>query len=398
MKNKLIVMGITFIILIALTPLIFGRLMNAKFNQMLAGLEKKGFVVKTVEDKSTYLKTDRVLEVTIPSKLLNTEGAVESVKVRIETQFKNMPVTDVVFLGGFENVILNENYKNAEPFINSFFKKYVKFTVVTPNFRDYAYRFENIDIKGESELKIEDIKGVLKYGEIVKNRFSIKDICITNRKKFIEIKNFKNSFEGNKNGSYAKTGFDVAADLGRFKVQINKVYSKTKVSLFDKADITNELGFKSLNISNAAEAGNFKLSLNVNGIESELLKKLAFAKTESEQNLYVEKLFENGFKLSLNSILSNVKIMKHRLGGYTLDFNMEFLPTKNIRQKLNEKNIDFINARLYLNTTPQMANLIMNTLPKSAFLFALAKKEKGSVILNLEFKKGKLYSEGQLVQ
>jgi hypothetical protein len=37
-------------------------------------------------------------------------------------------------------------------------------------------------------------------------------------------------------------------------------------------------------------------------------------------------------------------------------------------------------------------------MPKSAFLFALAKKEKGKVILNLEFKQGKLYSEGQLIK
>ena len=40
----------------------------------------------------------------------------------------------------------------------------------------------------------------------------------------------------------------------------------------------------------------------------------------------------------------------------------------------------------------------MNMYPKSAFLFALAKKQNGEIKLNLELKNGKLYSEGQLIK
>jgi hypothetical protein len=40
----------------------------------------------------------------------------------------------------------------------------------------------------------------------------------------------------------------------------------------------------------------------------------------------------------------------------------------------------------------------MNTIPQSPFLFALAKKKNGKVVLNLEYKKGQLYSDGQLIK
>ncbi|GAB6074383.1 hypothetical protein [Nautilia lithotrophica] len=397
MKNKLIVMGITFLILIAITPFIFGKLMNSKYNQMLNDLRNKGITINIVKDKSTYLQTDKILRVTIPSKILNSQGLIEEVELNIETKFKNLPVTNVLFLGNVENIKLADNFKNIQNDLNTFFKKYVKFVITTPNFKDYAYKFDDIIINNNPTIGIEHITGTFKRGENLKNILKIKDIYVKDKKGFIEIKNFKNQFEGNEKNSLSKTDFNVNVDLNRFKLQINSVYSTTKTFISDVAKVNSTFGFKTLNIPNAVNADDFKVNMEIKGIKTALLKKLAQAK-EDEKDQYLEKIFEEGFDINIDSSLKNIKAMQRDFGGYTLNFDIKFLPTKNFKAKLNSNNIDFIDAKLNLITTPEIANILMNTLPRSAFLFALAKKENSKVILNLEFKQGKLYSEGQLVK
>ena len=99
MKNKLIIMLVTFIVLIAITPFVFSKLMNSKFNKMLDNLRKDGIEIKLIEDKSSYIKTDKLFLVTIPEKFLvkqNLEG-IKSIVLKVEAQFKNLPVTDVLF-------------------------------------------------------------------------------------------------------------------------------------------------------------------------------------------------------------------------------------------------------------------------------------------------------------
>jgi hypothetical protein len=397
MKNKLIVMIITFIVLIAITPFIFGKLMNSKYNQMLNDLRSKGIEINVVKDKSTYLQTDKVLEVAIPAKILNTEGVIEEVKLNIETKFKNLPVTNVVFLGDVKDVVLSGQFKKSEDKLNNFFKKYIKFFVTTPNFRDYAYKFDDIIIDENPKIGIENIKGTFKNGKLLKNNLNIKDIYVKDKKGFIEIKNFKNEFEGNGKDSFSKTTFNVNVDLNKFRLQIQNVYSTTKTMWANTTTINSTFGFKALNIPNMAIANDFKINGEVKGIETKILEKLAKA-NDYEKDKYINAIFEKGFNINIDNSLKNVRVMQKNFGGYNLNLDMKFLPTKNFKEKLNNNNIDFVDAKLNLVTTPEIANILMNTMPKSAFLFALAKKEKGKVILNLEIRQGKLYSEGQLIK
>ena len=70
MKNRFVVMFITFIVMILLTPIIFSKLMNSKFNTMLLKIQQqKGIIIKEIKDKSTYLTTDRIFDVKIPGKI-----------------------------------------------------------------------------------------------------------------------------------------------------------------------------------------------------------------------------------------------------------------------------------------------------------------------------------------
>ena len=125
MKNKLIVMILTFAVMIALTPLVFSKLMNAKFNQMIENLNKEGIKVEVIKDKSSYLQTDKILSVEIPKEYLN--NAFESINLEVEAKFKNLPVTNVLFLGNVKNVKLMPQFAKYENKINEFLKKYIKF-------------------------------------------------------------------------------------------------------------------------------------------------------------------------------------------------------------------------------------------------------------------------------
>jgi len=394
MKNKLIVMFFTFIVLIAITPFIFSKLMNAKFDEMLDNLRKDGVEIRLIEDKSSYIETDKLFLVTIPEKfLVNRNLALEGIKsvtLEIETKFKNLPVTDVLFLGEVKKVDLAANLKNLEDELNNF-AKYIKFVITTPNFKDYFYRFEDIKDK---KFAILGVKGTFSKKELNKNSLNIKEFYIKDGD-LIEVKNLKHNIEWNDKKSFSTYSFNLNLINNGINIQVNNIYGSNK-TVFDKdLNLLTKIGFNKLISPNFLEADNFKLDLKLEGIESDVLKEIA-----STQNIdpYIEKIFEKGFKVAVNSSLNEMKALNKDLGGYKFNFDVKFLPTNNIEEKIKNNNFDFIKATLFLETSPEIATFIMNTLPESAFLFELAKKEKDKVILNLEFKNGKLYSEGKLIK
>ena len=395
MKNKLIVMILTFAVMIVLTPLVFSKLMNAKFNQMIKNLNNKGIKVEVIKDKSSYLQTDKILNVEIPKKYLN--NTFEKVNLEVEAKFKNLPVTNVLFLGNVKNVKLMPQFAKYENEINKFVKKYIKFTVITPNFKDYTYKINDIDIQDKLNVGVKDIKGMFKYSTPLKNVLNISDIYLKQNAQFVEIKNLKSEFEGNKNKSFSKTTFNVNVDLKKFKLQARNVYSKTNVLLEKTLDLSTVFGFDELIVPNMLSAKQFKNTLSLKGIKASILEKLSNA-SENEKEKYYNEIFKNGFEINLDSNLKDLLALGKNFGKFNLKLFVKFLPTNNYKQKLKNNNFDFIYATLDLTTTPQIANIIMNLYPKSAFLFALAKKQNGVVKLNLELKNGKLYSEGQLIK
>jgi len=395
MKNKLIVMILTFAVMIVLTPLVFSKLMNAKFNQMIENLNKEGIKVEVIKDKSSYLQTDKILNVEIPKKYLN--NTFEKVNLEVEAKFKNLPITNVLFLGNIKNVKLMPQFAKYENEINEFLKKNIKFTVITSNFKDYTYKINDIVIKDQFNLGIKDIKGMFKYSTPFKNILNISDIYLKQNAQFVEIKNLKSEFEGNKNKNFSKTTFNVNVDLKKFKLQIQNVYSKTNVLLEKTLDLSTVFGFDKLIVPNMLSVKQFKNTLSLKGIKASILEKLSNAK-KNEKEKYYNEIFKNGFEINLDSSLKDIEALGKNFGKFNLKLFVKFLPTLNYKQKLKNNNFDFVYATLDLTTTPQIATIIMNFYPKSAFLFALAKKQNGVIKLNLELKNGKLYSEGQLIK
>jgi len=394
-KNKLAVMFITFLVLIAITPFIFSKLMNAKYNKMLNQLRQKGLVIKVVEDKSTYLTTDKILDVTIPAEVLDLQNVAKSVRLKVETKFKNLPVTNVVFLNDVEEVKLLDSYAEIQKDVNEFFKNHVKFVVTTPNFRDYAYRFNDIDIKKDFNAVIKNIKGTLSVNDIVKNRFSIQTAYIKQGSQIIEIKSIKGDSEGNDKTYHSNVTFNVNVNLPSVKVQVNDVTLKSYYSIDKKTNVIFSADFNKLLAKDVAQVENFKFKFSMKKVDTEALEELS---KNSQSQEALNRVFEKGLCLGLTSSVKSAEITKQDLGGYDLTLSADFLPTKDFAQKIESKNIDFLNLHLHFVSSAQIANLIMNVYPQSAFLFALAKKENGNVELNLDIKKGRLYSNGQLVE
>jgi len=393
MKNKLIVMFFTFIVLIAITPFIFSKLMNSKFDSMLDNLRKDGIEIKLIEDKSSYIKTDKVFLVTIPQKVLANKNLedVKSIVLKIETQFKNLPVTDVLFLGEVEKIDLSSNLKNLESELNKFVK-YIKFVVTTPDFKNYFYRFEDIKDKN---FAIVGIKGTFSKKDLNKNSLVIKKLYIGEEKEFIEFKNLRYNIEWDNKKSFSNYSFDVNFTSNVISVEVDNIHGSGEMIFNKEVNASIKVGFNKLISPNFIEADNFKLNLKLIGIEDKILKDISSVKNKE---FYVEKIFEKGFKVGINSSLKNLQALNKELGGYKLSFDVEFLPTKDIKKKIENNNFDFLKAKMFLETSPEIAIFIMNILPESALLFELAKKEKDKVILNLEFKNGKLYSEGKLIK
>jgi len=394
-KNKLAVMFITFLVLIAITPFIFSKLMNAKYNKMLNQLRQKGLVIKVVEDKSTYLTTDKILDVTIPAEVLDLQNVAKSVRLKVETKFKNLPVTNVVFLNDVEEVKLLDSYAEIQKDVNEFFKNHVKFVVTTPNFRDYAYRFNDIDIKKDFNAVIKNIKGTLSVNDIVKNRFFIQTAYIKQGSQIIEIKSIKGDSEGNDKTYHSNVTFNVNVNLPSVKVQVNDVTLKSYYSIDKKTNVIFSADFNKLLAKDVAQVENFKFKFSMKKVDTEALEELS---KNSQSQEALNRVFEKGLCLGLTSSVKSAEITKQDLGGYDLTLSADFLPTKDFAQKIESKNIDFLNLHLHFVSSAQIANLIMNVYPQSAFLFALAKKENGNVELNLDIKKGRLYSNGQLVE
>ena len=394
MKNKLIVMFFTFIVLIAITPFIFSKLMNTKFDAMLDNLKKDGIEVKLIEDKSSYIQTDKLFLVTIPEKfLVNKNLALEGVKsitLEVETKFKNLPVTDVLFLGEVKKIALSSSLKNLEAELNNFVK-YVKFVVTTPNFKNYFYKFEDIEDKNFAIL---GIKGTFSKKELNKNSLTIKEFYIKDNGLF-EVKNLKHNIEWNDKKSFSTYSFNLNIKNNAANIQVDNIHGSNKTVFYKNVSVLAKIGFNKLISPNFLEANNFELDLNLEGIERNILKEIA---STQNRDPYIEKIFEKGFKVAINSNLNTLKALNKDLGGYKFNFDINFLPTENIKEKIENNNFDFIKATLFLETSPEIATFIMNTVPNSAFLFALAKKEKDKFILNLELKNGKLYSEGKLIK
>ena len=387
MKNKIIVMIITFLILIGITPFIFSKLMNSKFNTMLLEIQQQeGVKIKEVKNKSSYLTTDRVFLVEIPGKKFN-ENFIKKVVVKVETKFKNLPVTNVDFLGNVEKVDL-VNGENIDSFA-----KQIKFFVTTPDLKVFNYKVDNIDFNlNNAVFKMQNIKGIYNL-KTMTNNLQIKDISLKSNQILAELKNINNTSSYKYHFIHTENKFNFYLMLANNKFKITNIHTLTDTKVAKKTDINIQISFDKF-ISNYISMDNFVTKLDVLNVDTAALKKFA-NNYEDKNNI---ELLKKGLDIVFISKVNNVKILTNNLGNYLVKANIKVKPDANLEEDIKENNLSFLNSHIYYESSPQIASIIMNLLPKSSEIFSLAKKENNKIILDIKLKDSKLKINGKEIK
>jgi hypothetical protein len=297
-KQKYIVMGLTFLILIILTPLIFSKLMNSKLNKMVENLNKEGYSVKLIKDKSSYLKTDKVFLVDIPGVKLNNQ-LIDNLEFRIETIFNNLPVTKVDFKGILERIDLTAKEYNND--INSLLDKKIKFFATTPNFKVYDYKIEDINLLlNQAKIKIKGIKGVFEYSDVETNKLSIDDVSLMADNLLFEIKNIKNKSFYKKNDIKSENRFDFYLTAANNKIQIDNVKISTHSLIDKKTSVISKISFDKF-VSSFFNMDGFIFNFNLLNLDTATL--IAIAKTSDTYtaNKLSMDLLKKGLEINIYS-------------------------------------------------------------------------------------------------
>jgi len=327
MKNRLVVMGITFLVMIFLTPLVFSKLMNAKFDKMLDNLRKEGYQIKEIANKSTYLTTKRVFEIVIPQ----IDQKITYIKMKVTAIFKNLPVTDVIFdsyileIGGLKE--LNN------------FQKPLHIVVVTPNFKKFNYKVDDNKLFfSDTILSFRGLKGDY-YKNITKT----------------EIKELK---------FRPKESEEIYALAKNVKIKTekkDKIFYTSTFDLFLK--LKGDVNIQNVNLSGYYTDNLKFLNLYVPAV-------VVFDKLKI-QTLKAKMLFEKLNKELKGDIQLNIKkmLVNNKEIGF-LEFKDKFV--------LN----DYLDAKIYLKTTKEIAVALAILDPRIALIFKKAKFEKNYVILD----------------
>ncbi len=393
MKSKLIAVVLSFIIMIGVTPLVFSALMNKKFDSMLESLKKEGYKISQIEDKSSYLKTDRVFEVVVPGKKIDNTGYVKDIVLKVETVFKNLPVTDVKFFGEVLKIELLNKYDTE--ILNKAIKDKIKFVVVTPNFKVYKYKvFNNKIVLEDTKFLFDDVEGELLYPK--KNTLKIRDIILGSLTQPImfEVKNFLTVYKKENNTLSQKNKFDFFVTLNSSKLSLLNVNIDNIAYFSEKLKVITTIDIKNADIFSLLRMSGFNLKFDLDGVDAEMIKKLENADSESAKQKVALEILQKGFNVLANLNISHIFVKNRDLGYLKLDVKAVFYPTSNILEKMQQSDFSFLDLKLHLETTPEIATLLMNEAPEFAFLFAFAKKDK-NLVLDLEIKKGRLFVNGE---
>ncbi len=389
MNNKLAVMFLTFLVMIAITPFIFGKLMNAKYNQMLDNLRKKGVEINVTEDKSTYLQTDKILSVTIPSKLFDNSKAVKNIKLKVETKFKNLPVTNVIIISEIEDIDISIN-NEAINAVKDFIKKNIKLTIVTPDFKKYNFKFKDINTKAEDmEFRVSGISGFVKYKNQLYYKLCIKEILLNDTndtKRFIKITNLTNNFSDKRGIVKSALRLDFKLqDEDKIELKNFKILIQSSGSEY--ADINTTFVFDDFILENKLKMYNFNLKFNAKHINKADFVAFLLSSGFYKQ-IFLNSLLSKGVEIDIDSKTKTV-IISDKKGYYKLHF---YLKTA----KSNNLNIQ--NANLKLTTTKEVFDFVVKNIGFFNDPYKYAKVKNGVVYLDIQRKNNQLYINGKLAK
>lgn len=396
MKNKIIGGIIGFIIIVAITPLVFGKLMNSKFNDMLAKLQTEGYKVKQIKNNNSYFTTDRVFDVIIPASKLQKFNGLKYVEVQVETIFKNMPVTNVVFKGKIVKVVTDDPELTAE--LNKLIKDKIKFVVTTPDFKVFRFKVADIDLNQPPfEIAIKGFNGI--FEKPFDLSYKIKTFVIKYPQFSITLNNVAEKTSKTDGEIKESMSFDLTGRYGFFVVNLKNYSLQSDVKIAKTTSISLDTKFDSLSLKGMADIKNVNVEFQASGLDSDLLASLKNITDPQQKQQIFEKILSKGFTTKFSVGVKDVVLQQKDLGFLNLDASLKINPSKDIVQKLNNGDLKSIDASLNLKTTPVLAKMIISLDPVDLRqIFNYAKVQNGNVVLNIKVKNGKIYINGQEVQ
>ena len=379
MKNKIIVMFLTLIVMIFATPIVFDKLMNSKFNTMLINLQQqKGIVIKEIKNKSNYLTTDRVFEVIIPGTAIN-QNEIKYIKLLSEVKFKNLPVTEVFFHNIVKKLVLknNEDIKFLE-------NKFV-FNVITPDFKHFRYKvLNNSSQENGITISWRDFNGVYVYLKEFKNEDG--NIDIKNNKFNISFNHIftDNLFLKNKIEQESRLQ-NIVLHFPTIHINIQDIDSKNiQIDKNSTIDILSSFFVKEI------KSPIFKLNSAKLNIHLENLNKKALFSLQNGENKGIIDLLNNGFNGNIKLNIKNIFFMKP-LGFLFADVNFSVKKGAKNYQKLQNDDLSFLVLNAKVEASPQIGSIVALSYPIIA-PFIQVKNNKA--IIYIQIKKGKIYING----
>jgi len=374
MKTKPIVMIITFIVMILITPIIFSKLMNSKYNMMFVNLSQNGYKIKTLKENNGYLRSERVLDVVIPGEKLGFNN-VKYVEAEVKTYFKNLPITNVYF----EGRVINIKLKKENPILEKLAKK-IKFNAVTPDFKTYAFKIEPIKYY---TLSIDEIKGKLDTKNKIVN-FNT-NMHLKDKKIVFNLLNLNTLIENKKDFLKNKSNFDINVKLADKDITIKNVNIESMTSFKKDAFINFKLSFKDLLFSKIINANDFYLNVKGYDFNNTLLKKVV---VDKDKNLTLN-LLANGFKIDINSSLKSLTFLGFNQGGINLFVKIGVDKANDINDfQRNFKK--YLSLNIKADMSKKFANMLKNSFPMMRGFLNVPADKNGIVHVRLNFAKGSI--------
>jgi len=369
------------------TPPFFKAIMNKKLDEKVAQLQKEGYQISLIEDKSGYLTTDKIYRVA-----LAVTPDIRLVE-KVEVKFYNLPATNVEMIGKVEKV-----EGNIPPEVASLLEQQGKIELITPNFQYFTYRI--YPVKGD-QFYFSGSKGTLYYQNgTLKQEGTISQIW------------YKSG-----DGLFSFTGLHLKSELtpdsrsnwinGSFNYKVGQ--ATFQIAHFNFSQLATRRGEiyngEAKLVGNSVSISSPHTSLYANQAQLWLKAKNLYLSGEQLEDpiQLLSQLDRRGFEIEGGGEIDSLKYNDQQLGRATLALSISSKPVQNLFMTLASLDFSPFKIKLTYKGSPAITQLIFHPYHHFANLF---KREGNYLVMDFSFDgpnytvslNGKSYTPTQLME
>ena len=458
-KTSIIIIVALTLLVIAILPIVGNKFMQNYIQNATTQVNKYGLKLESIKTDSTYLDTRKHLEFIIEdsSEFINyinthahkqlpiaTKSELDGTVIGVDLKYSNIPFVksincdvyplklsqtvrdsleteDIHFYNKLSAFLKAKGllYHLDYNLINSKFKGYVKDineSYKLHNGSDITLKLLGTNFKGEGNLlsakSIDSTIKIMRLEAIQKGEralLSLENFRETHT--FVSFHNYKSAVECKKMHFLIDgTKKDLNISVEKLQISSNATTNKERVTM------NSHTAFKALNISSK------QLSLNVKKLNSDVtIKGLAQKPLEEISNLLNKttninavagqkemqeallKLLEKGLKIDISDVsLADVVVnKKENYGALKMNLNLLVNKDENISQKVKMSPLLLL-SNLKLDSNIKLSQMMYDKLvqnsPMVGVISSYAKKEKNSVVFNIQLHNSKLSVNGKAIQ